>query len=112
MAIVITWADFDKTIFVTPKNIRKLMRFTIGFSDEQEKLENKVADVEKTANDAQEKADEAQKTSDTNNSRILELNRDFAALERHTLQIEAGLKALVIEVDDLKKRVKALEDKS
>lgn len=109
MAIKITWADFDKTLFVTPKNIRKLMGFSITFGDEQEKIENKVNDVEKIATDAQEKAEAADSTSQSNNTQILQLNRDVSNLQTQVTGHDTTIWALNQDYQDLERRVRALE---
>lgn len=98
MAIKITWADFDKTLFVTPKNIRKLMGFSITFGDEQEQLENRVnAQDEKLetagqeAHDAVLLATAAQQSADRANAKIdYDISVALANLDRRVSALEGG----------------------
>lgn len=109
MAIKITWSDFDKSIFITPKNIRKLMGFTITIGDDLGAVENKVNTVEQTANDAKKNADDAIRIGQTNQTGILDLNAQFRQLSQDIKQINGSITGMIIEIDDLKERVKRLE---
>lgn len=98
MAIKITWADFDKALFVTPKNIRKLMGFSITFGDEQEQLENKVnaqdeklETAEQEAHDAVLLATAAQQSADRANAKIdYDITVALANLDRRVSALEGG----------------------
>ncbi|AXF52062.1 MAG: hypothetical protein [Podoviridae sp. ctbd591] len=109
MAIKITWLDFDKTVFVTPKNMRKLMGFTIQIGGDIEKVENRLGAVETSVEDAKKDASDALEIGKTNQSGILEMNRNYREIRQSITEINAAISGLVIEIDDLKRRVSALE---
>lgn len=109
MTIQLTWKDFDKTIFITPKNIKKLMQFGIGMTIDFGNAEKEIAYTKNQLEETNQKVTETDDKIEDQRDRLIDVQKRVTANENN---IETNRVLASTALDGLERmdaRVRALE---